>query len=100
MKTRGDIVQAVGPTIPCRYLNSSGDASSSQWTAVRSMAGAGYKDGIVMAAGTFVQGSSIELSCDAPRRSPYCAYLQGGLSYEHIRYTAVQILNMINEQRL
>ncbi|MDR0294103.1 MAG: methionine gamma-lyase family protein [Oscillospiraceae bacterium] len=42
----------------------------------------GYADKIVMAAGTFVQGASIELSCDAPLRPPYTAYLQGGLTFE------------------
>jgi cystathionine beta-lyase family protein involved in aluminum resistance len=35
-----------------------------------------------MAAGAFIQGSSIELSCDGPVREPYCVYLQGGLTYE------------------
>lgn len=43
----------------------------------------GYNDKIIMAAGAFVQGSSIELSCDAPIRPPYIAYLQGGLTFEH-----------------
>jgi len=43
----------------------------------------GYEDGIIMAGGTFVQGSSIELSCDAPMREPYAVFLQGGLSVEH-----------------
>ncbi len=42
----------------------------------------GYHDRVVMAAGTFIQGASIELSCDAPIRPPYTAYLQGGLTYE------------------
>ncbi|MEA4823246.1 MAG: methionine gamma-lyase family protein [Clostridiaceae bacterium] len=42
----------------------------------------GYDDPVVMAAGAFVQGSSIELSADAPMRAPYTAYLQGGLTYE------------------
>ncbi|MCL2003790.1 MAG: methionine gamma-lyase family protein [Oscillospiraceae bacterium] len=42
----------------------------------------GYAHPVVMAAGTFVQGASIELSCDAPMRPPYTAYLQGGLTYE------------------
>jgi cystathionine beta-lyase family protein involved in aluminum resistance len=42
----------------------------------------GYDNPVVMAAGTFVQGASIELSCDAPMREPYTAYLQGGLTYE------------------
>ncbi|UQS83392.1 methionine gamma-lyase family protein [Bombilactobacillus thymidiniphilus] len=45
----------------------------------------GYEDQIVMAAGTFVQGSTIELSADGPLRSPYAIYLQGGLTYQHVR---------------
>ncbi|MEQ8174447.1 MAG: methionine gamma-lyase family protein [Syntrophomonadaceae bacterium] len=52
----------------------------------------GYSDGVVMAAGTFIQGSSIELSCDAPLREPYCAFLQGGLSYQHCRYVIEQLV--------
>ena len=43
----------------------------------------GYEDQIIMAAGTFVQGASIELSADAPMREPYRVYLQGGLTFEH-----------------
>ena len=43
----------------------------------------GYKDQIIMASGSFTQGSSIELSCDGPIREPYVAYLQGGLSFEY-----------------
>ena len=42
----------------------------------------GYEDEVVMAAGAFIQGSSIELSADGPMREPYLAYLQGGLTYE------------------
>ncbi|HIV21856.1 MAG TPA: methionine gamma-lyase family protein [Candidatus Scatomorpha stercorigallinarum] len=42
----------------------------------------GYEDQVVMAAGAFIQGSSIELSCDGPMREPYMAFLQGGLTYE------------------
>ncbi|MPN53632.1 hypothetical protein SDC9_201296 [bioreactor metagenome] len=42
----------------------------------------GYDCQVIMAAGAFVQGASIELSCDAPMREPYTAYLQGGLTYE------------------
>lgn len=52
-----------------------------------------YRDKVVMAAGTFVQGSSIELSCDAPLRSPHCIFLQGGLSYEHCRYLLQRLLD-------
>lgn len=43
----------------------------------------GYTDQVIMAAGTFTQGSSIELSCDGPIRSPYIAFMQGGLTYEY-----------------
>ena len=45
----------------------------------------GYEDQVIMAAGAFTQGSSIELSCDGPIRSPYIAYQQGGLTYEYGR---------------
>jgi cystathionine gamma-lyase len=43
----------------------------------------GYDDEIIMASGSFIEGSSIELSCDGPLREPFIAYLQGGLSYAH-----------------
>ena len=42
----------------------------------------GYQDQVIMAAGAFVQGASIELSADAPMKAPYIAYMQGGLTYE------------------
>ena len=45
----------------------------------------GYEDQVIMAAGTFVAGASIELSADAPIREPYIAYMQGGLTYEHVK---------------
>ena len=43
----------------------------------------GYEDKVIMAAGTFTQGSTIELSCDGPIREPYIAYMQGGLTYQY-----------------
>lgn len=43
----------------------------------------GYEEKVIMAAGTFTQGSTIELSCDGPIREPYIAYMQGGLTYEY-----------------
>lgn len=46
----------------------------------------GYDDQVIMASGSFIQGSSIELSCDAPIREPYIAYLQGGITFDHGRY--------------
>ena len=42
----------------------------------------GYESPVVMAAGTFIQGASLELSCDGPVRKPYLGFLQGGLTYE------------------
>ncbi len=55
----------------------------------------GYEDRVIMAAGTFVQGASIELSADAPVKEPYIAYFQGGLTYEHCKYALTKILNKI-----
>ena len=45
----------------------------------------GYEDDVIMAAGTFIQGASIELSADGPIRPPYIAYVQGGLTYAHVK---------------
>lgn len=53
----------------------------------------GYQDPVIMAAGTFVQGASIELSCDGPIRSPYIAYLQGGLTYSHVKIAILQAVD-------
>ena len=54
----------------------------------------GYTDQVIMAAGTFIQGSSIELSCDGPIRPPYIAYQQGSLTYG---YGRIAVMNIINE---
>ena len=55
----------------------------------------GYNDEVIMAAGAFIQGSSIELSADAPIREPYIAYLQGGLSFDHAKIGILISLNNI-----
>lgn len=55
----------------------------------------GYDDKIIMAAGTFVSGASIELSADGPVKPPYIAYFQGGLTYEHGKYALNRILKKI-----
>jgi len=52
----------------------------------------GYDCNVVMAAGAFIQGASIELSCDAPIRPPYAAFLQGGLTYESGKYGLIKAL--------
>ncbi len=54
----------------------------------------GYEDPVVMAGGTFVEGATIELSCDGPIRPPYVAYLQGGLSYQHVKCYLEGALNL------
>ena len=46
----------------------------------------GYSDEVIMAAGCFVQGASVELSADGPLRDPYTVYIQGGLTYESGKY--------------
>lgn len=55
----------------------------------------GYDDEVIMAAGAFIQGSSIELSADAPIRAPYIAYLQGGLTFDHAKTGVLVALNNI-----
>ena len=54
----------------------------------------GYKDEVIMASGSFTQGSSIEISCDGPLRSPYIAYFQGSLSYD---YGKIAVINAVCE---
>ena len=61
---------------------------------------AGYKDKVIMAAGAFVQGSSIELSADGPNRPPYMAYFQGGLSYEHSKFGVIKSLQSLKDSGL
>ena len=56
----------------------------------------GYEDRVIMAAGAFVQGSSIELSADGPLREPYIAYLQGGLTYSHVKIAIMQAMENLN----
>ena len=55
----------------------------------------GYDDEIIMASGSFTQGSSIEISCDGPLRKPYIAYLQGGLTYEYGKIALMKALEKI-----
>lgn len=55
----------------------------------------GYEDKVIMAGGTFIEGSTIELSADGPIRPPYAVYMQGGLNYAHIKIVLQEILNKI-----
>ncbi|HOQ06768.1 MAG TPA: methionine gamma-lyase family protein [Clostridiales bacterium] len=60
----------------------------------------GYDSKVIMAAGAFVQGSSIELSADAPLKPPYTAYMQGGLVYEHVKLGVMTALKYMKERNL
>lgn len=55
----------------------------------------GYKDEVIMAAGAFIQGSSIELSADAPIKEPFIAYMQGGLTFDHSKIAILIALNNV-----
>lgn len=59
----------------------------------------GYDDQVIMAAGAFTQGSSIELSCDGPLRSPYIAYQQGGLTYEYGKIGLIKALENLGDNK-
>ena len=58
----------------------------------------GYDDKIIMAAGTFTDGSTIELSCDGPIRPPYIAYMQGGLTYEYGKLGIMKALSILKNE--
>jgi len=60
----------------------------------------GYNDQVIMAAGAFVQGASIELSADAPIRPPYIAYLQGGITYDHAKIGIICAIQELLEEKL
>ena len=57
----------------------------------------GYDDQVIMASGSFTQGSSIEISCDGPIRSPYIAYQQGSLTYESGKYALIKALQSLEK---
>lgn len=88
-EARSDIVQALGLGTParmlafCRGLQGASPVDSHVRPEANAMPG--YGDPVVMAAGTFIQGASLELSADGPIRPPYAVYLQGGLSKEYVR---------------
>ena len=59
----------------------------------------GYTDKVIMASGSFTQGSSIELSCDAPIRDPYIAFQQGGLTYEYGKIGVIRAVKLLEEDK-
>ncbi|TDL74774.1 methionine gamma-lyase family protein [Rhodococcus qingshengii] len=60
----------------------------------------GYEDDVIMAAGTFIQGASIELTADGPIRPPYVAYVQGGLTYSHVKMAVCIAVDSLIEKDL
>ena len=94
---RADIIQAIQMGTPerlvafCQGIQSASPIDSMALPEPWDMPG--YDDRVVMAAGTFVAGASIELSCDGPMREPYTAYMQGGLTYTHGRIALAEALN-------
>ena len=57
----------------------------------------GYSDKVIMASGSFIQGSSIEISCDGPIRKPYVIYQQGSLTYEYGKLALINAISKLNE---
>ncbi|EEG78549.1 Aluminium resistance family protein [Dethiobacter alkaliphilus AHT 1] len=96
---RGDIVQAVQLGDPqllqsfCRAVQSASPVDSHLTPQPAPMPG--YRDEVIMAAGTFVQGASSEFSADAPLRPPYQVFMQGGLTYEHVKLALATILDRL-----
>ncbi len=96
---RGDIVQAVEMSTKKRLLTfcQGIQAASPVDSFVQPVPGdmPGYEDPVIMAGGTFIQGSSIELSADGPLRAPYTAYLQGGLCKEHVELALQRVVESL-----
>ena len=101
---RSDIIQAVKLGSPemvvefCKGIQAAAPVDSH--VSPEPWAMPGYEDPVVMAAGAFIQGSSIELSADAPVRPPYIVYFQGGLTYEHSKFGVIKSLDQLYRKNL
>lgn len=101
---RSDIVTAIELQKPeileifCKYIQFSSPVDSEFTPIPWDMPG--YDDQVIMAAGDFIEGSSIELSADGPMREPYYVYFQGGLSYYHIKFSLINLLNALYKEGL
>lgn len=97
-ETRSDIIQTIefGASEPlekfCRALQASSPVDSYVTPVPDDVPG--YDDKLIMAGGSFIEGSTIELSADGPLRAPYVAYMQGGLNYAHVK---IAIMNVLKE---
>lgn len=100
-ETRADIIQAIKMQTPerlvafCQGIQTASPVDSMAMPEPWDMPG--YDDQVVMAAGTFVAGASIELSADGPIRPPYTAFMQGGLTYSHGRIALSEALRRMME---
>ncbi len=98
-KTPADITRAIRFDTAkqlCDFIQSVQDASPvDSFVSLEAWDMPGYDSKVIMAAGCFVEGSSIELSADAPVKEPYTAYFQGGLTYEHSKYALKFILQRL-----
>jgi cystathionine beta-lyase family protein involved in aluminum resistance len=98
-ETRSDIIQTIEFGAPeplekfCRALQASSPVDSYVTPIPDDVPG--YDDKLIMAGGSFIEGSTIELSADGPLRAPYVAYMQGGLNYAHVKIAMMNVLNEI-----
>ncbi len=103
-QTRSDIIQAISFKNPesmiafCQGIQKGSPVDSFVTPEPWDMPG--YDSPVIMAAGAFIQGSSIELSADAPLKPPYTAYMQGGLVYEHVKLGVLIALKYMQERKL
>ncbi|MBK5246526.1 MAG: methionine gamma-lyase family protein [Peptostreptococcaceae bacterium] len=102
--TRSDIIEAIKLGSPeavitfCEGIQAAAPVDSHVTPVPWDMPG--YEDQVIMAAGAFVQGSSIELSADAPIRPPYIVYFQGGLTYEHSKFGVIKALQALYDKNM
>lgn len=103
-ESRHDIIQAVEFGFPegviafCQGIQSAAPVDS--YVTPEPWAMPGYDSDVIMAAGAFVQGSSIELSADGPIKPPYAVYFQGGLTWEHAKFGILMSLQKLAENNL
>lgn len=103
-ESRHDIIQAVEFGTPegliqfCTGIQAAAPVDS--YVTPEPWAMPGYDSDVIMAAGAFVQGSSIELSADGPLKPPYAAYFQGGLTWEHAKFGILMSLQKLYEKQL
>lgn len=101
---RTDLIQSVTFESPeqmitfCQSIQKNSPVNS--YVTPYSSAMPGYEEEVIMAAGTFIQGSSIELSADGPIRKPYTAYVQGGLTYSHVKIAISEAVKALLEKGL